>query len=86
MERTHEQGRVGERLQDIRDEMEKMADEIRLKIRLAGMDAKDAWNELEPKLHAFEQRAERATAKVQKELHDVAVDLRARMKKLRSEL
>lgn len=86
MERTQEQGRLSEQLRDLRDELEKTADEIRVKIHLAGMDVKDAWKELEPKLYAFEQRAERATEKVQKELHDIGVDLRARMKKLRSQL
>jgi hypothetical protein len=63
-----------------------MADEIRVKIHLARMDVKEAWNHLEPKLHAWQQRAERATDTVQGELHEVANDLRARMRKLRDQL
>jgi hypothetical protein len=57
------------------DTLRRMADEIRVKIHLAGMEAKDAWNELEPKLRGLEQRAETATT-------DVLDDLRERMSKL----
>ena len=52
-----------------------MADEIRLKIHLAGMEARDTWNELEPKLRDLEHRAEAATS-------DVMDDLRERLSKL----
>lgn len=57
------------------DTLRRMADEIHIKIHLAGMEAKDAWNELEPKLRELEQRAEAATT-------DVLDDLRERMSKL----
>lgn len=57
------------------DSLRRMADEIRVKIHLAGMEAKDAWNELEPKLRHLEQRAEAATS-------DVVDELRERMSKL----
>ena len=57
------------------DTLRRMADEIRVKIHLAGMEAKDAWNELEPKLRGLEQRAEAATS-------DVLDDLRERLSKL----
>lgn len=57
------------------DHLRRMADEIRLKIHLAGMEAKEAWNELEPKLRQLEQRAEAATS-------DVLDDLRERLSQL----
>ena len=81
-----EKSKVREQLDDIRAEMEKTAGEIRVKMHLAGMDAKDKWNELEPKLHDFEQRAERATEKVSAELTDFAHDLRDRLRRLRKDL
>lgn len=57
------------------DSLRRMADEIRLKIHLAGMEARDTWNELEPKLRDLEHRAEAATS-------DVMDDLRERLSKL----
>lgn len=57
------------------DHLRRMADEVRVKIHLAGMEAKDAWNELEPKLRELEHRAEAATS-------DVLDDLRERLSKL----
>ena len=57
------------------DHLRRMADEIRLKIHLAGMEAKEAWSELEPKLRQLEHRAEAATS-------DVLDDLRERLSQL----
>lgn len=73
-------------LREIRDELEKLADEIRLKLHLAGMDARNTWSKIEPKLHDFEQRAEQTTERIGQELRDLGTDLRKRMRKLRSEL
>ncbi len=39
------------------NELEQMADEIRVKLHLAGMDAKDAWNKLEPRLDEARRHA-----------------------------
>ena len=36
-------------------------DEMKLKLHLAGMDAKQAWSELEPRLAAFEKEAAQVT-------------------------
>lgn len=40
-------------------ELHRLADEIRLRIHLAGMDIKDAWRRLEPRVTALEHRLER---------------------------
>jgi hypothetical protein len=59
-------------------ELEQLADEIQLKLHLAGMDAKDTWsNKLEPKL--FEARAYARDAKdaSKKAVHDAVEALRA---------
>jgi hypothetical protein len=42
-------------------QMEQLADEIRLKIHLAGMDAKDAWSSLEPRLEEARKHAREAS-------------------------
>lgn len=82
----HDKGKAREQLEDVRNEMGKLADEIRLKIHLASMDAKDTWHRLEPKLHELEQRAERATEKVGHEIQEMAQDLRSRLRRLREEI
>ncbi len=38
-------------------ELRHVADEIRLKIHLAGLDAKSAWHDLEKKLELLEEKA-----------------------------
>jgi hypothetical protein len=39
-------------------EIRRIVDEIRVRIHLAGMEAKDAWRRLEPKVTALEHRIE----------------------------
>lgn len=66
----------GRNLVVIRHEMGRLADEIRLKLHLGGMDAKDAWERLEPRLHDFEQKADAVTHDVEAELERVAAILK----------
>ena len=70
-------------LQARRDQLRQMADEIRVKLHLAGMEAKDKWHELEPKLADFERRVESVGAQTGRELHELAEDLKARMTRIR---
>lgn len=44
------------------NELETLSDEIRLKVHLAGMDAQDAWQKLEPRLFEAREHAREATA------------------------
>lgn len=64
--------------QDIR----RMADEIRVKIHLAAMEAKDAWYKLEPKLHEFEQKAEAAKGRLVDGLDKIGEELKEQMGRL----
>jgi hypothetical protein len=41
----------------VRDELRTLADEIRVRAHLGGMDAKDAWARAEERLFTFEQQA-----------------------------
>jgi hypothetical protein len=45
-------------LQKSLDALATLRDEIRVRLHLAGMDAKDAWNRLEPRLLEAEKLAE----------------------------
>ena len=61
-----------------------LADEIRLQLHLAGMDAKDLWNrDLEPRLFTLEKRVERDISAGTK---TALSDLRDAMTKFRSSL
>ncbi len=49
-------------IDDALTDLEQIADEIRVKLHLAGMDAADEWkNKLEPRLHAAREHARDAT-------------------------
>lgn len=41
--------------------LQTLRDELRVKLHLAGMDVKDEWNKLEPKLEEIEKSAENAS-------------------------
>jgi hypothetical protein len=43
------------------DHLHLLRDEVRLQLHLAGLEAKDRWNKLEPKIEAVEQAAAEAT-------------------------
>lgn len=65
-------------IQETLEELERVADEIRVKLHLASLDAKTAWSErLEPRL--LEARAHAHDAKVagERSLHEVVRAFRA---------
>jgi ElaB/YqjD/DUF883 family membrane-anchored ribosome-binding protein len=57
------------------DEIKRISDELELKVHLAGMDAKDKWEELKPRVKdlgaKMEDKAEAASARVVEELNNV---------------
>lgn len=63
------------------DDVRRFADELELKIHLAGMDARDRWHALEPRLEQLEQQimhsGDRVEEAVVHELHEVREALRA---------
>jgi hypothetical protein len=78
--------RKGEAREIIR-ELQTMRDEIRVKIHLAGMDAKDAWHErLEPRLRELEGRLEETSELAAQELRAAAQELRTHFRKIRDEI
>ncbi len=78
--------KVRAQVDDVLDELHRMADEIRLKVHLGSMDAKDEWKEVEPKLHDLQKEADRVVGRTTEELKDLGQDLKARFKKLKEDL
>ena len=75
-----------EELQDTRNDLRQTADEIRVKLHLAGMDAKDAWEELEPKLAEFEKRFDEKAGEVGEELKALGSEIKQRLLNIKSKL
>ncbi len=73
---------VKEPSSSLTEDIRRMADEIRVKIHLAAMDAKDVWYKLEPKLHAFEHKAEVAKDKLTDGIDRVGEELKDQLSKL----
>ena len=67
---------------EYKEDLQRLADQIRLKVHLAGMDAKDVWSRLEPKLFSYERKAEKATDKVADDLARVAKELKRDLRRL----
>jgi hypothetical protein len=57
-------------------DLERLADEIRVRMHLASMDAKDAWAKLEPRLEEARQHARQAGEASQRAIRDVVKALR----------
>ena len=74
---------------DVKEELKKglerlqtLRDEVRVRLHLGGLDAKEEWNKLEPHLLDVERAAHEATEASRRAVND-AVE---RLKKLRSSL
>jgi hypothetical protein len=63
-------------------ELRKLRDEVRLQLHLANMDAKKAWDELEPKLAEADRLAENAT----EEAYQSALESLRRLKLFHAQL
>lgn len=71
-------------------ELRRLADEIRVRIHLAGMDLKDAWKRLEPRVseleHRIEQRFDRDAKDTTDNLAEIADTLHEELQKLHARL
>lgn len=75
---------------ELKSELEKSAallrtlgDEVRVQMHLSGMDAKDAWRKLEPRV---ESALERAAKEVSDASREAVVDVTAAVRKFRESL
>ena len=73
-------------LEDTRNDLQRAADEIKLKLHLAGMDAKDAWEEVQPRLADFEQRFDAKAEEVGDELKALGSDIMKRLQNIKAKL
>lgn len=72
--------------QELRQDLRTLADEVRVRLHLAGMEAKDAWAKLEPKLVKYEHKLETATGKLAGEVEHVGEELRKQLRQLLGEV
>ncbi|MBW2507170.1 MAG: hypothetical protein JRE81_00925 [Deltaproteobacteria bacterium] len=73
-------------LEDTRNDLRRAADEIKLKLHLAGMDAKDAWEEVQPRLADFEQRFDAKAEEVGEELKALGGEIMQRLQNIKAKL
>ena len=75
---------MNEPKRDLTQDLRRLADEIRVKIHLASMDAKSAWASLEPKVTEFERKVDRATKSAADDLDSLAAVLHKELESLRA--
>jgi len=73
-------------LEDTRNDLRQAADEIRVKLHLAGMDAKDAWEEIQPRIDDFERRFDEKADEVSEELKALGSDIKQRLLNIKAKL
>jgi len=72
--KTHE---LRKNIDDALNDLEQLADEVRVKIHLANMDAKDVWNKkLEPRLDEARKHAVEATVSSKAAVDETVTALR----------
>ena len=73
-------------LEATREDLRRAAEEIRVKMHLAGMDAKDAWNDIQPRLEDFERRFDSKAGEVSEELKSLGGDIKQRLLNIKAKL
>lgn len=68
------------------NDVRRVADEVRVKLHLAGMDLKDRWQALEPELHELEEKLRVAGEKAEATLTAQAEAFGANLRKFAQEL
>jgi chromosome segregation ATPase len=67
-------------------ELKAMRDEIRIKLHLAGMDAKDAWAKIEPRIDKLEAQARDLRDDMVERLEHAVADARNAARRVRKEI
>ena len=73
-------------LEDTRNDLRRTADEIKLKLHLASMDVKDAWEEIQPRITDFEQRFDARAGEVGDELKALGSEIKQRLLNIKNKL
>lgn len=77
--RTSHEG-LKKELRDVADELQKLADDVRLRLHLASMEARTSWAEFEPRLIEFRRRIERTAGETGDDVRTLASELKDRLK------
>jgi len=80
------QKKLKQDLEATRADLRRAADEIRVKMHLAGMDAKDAWAEIQPRIEDFERRFDAKADEVTEELKALGSDIKKRLLNIKAKL
>lgn len=86
MPTTVETSRLRTRLDAQLNDLAQMRDEIRVKLHLAGLEAKDVWNDLEPKLDKLERDAAAEGENIADATLTLAKNLKDAVRKFRDQL
>lgn len=78
--------KIKQELEETRNDLRRAADEVRVKLHLAGMDAKDAWEDLQPKLADFEKRFDSKADEVGDELKALGGEIKRRLQNIKSKI
>ena len=68
------------------DEVRRLADELEVKIHLAGMEARDRWRVLEPRLTAIERKLTRSGKRAGRSIMKELSEIRSLLERLRADL
>ncbi len=79
MSADKQESHVKKDLQATVNDLKKLADEVRVKLHLAGMDAKDAWEKIQPRIEEFGQRVDATAGDVDEELRKLGAEIKARL-------
>lgn len=79
MSADKQESQVKKDLQATVDDLKRLADEIRVKLHLAGMDAKDAWEKIQPRIEEFGKRVDETAGDVDDELRKLGAEIKARL-------
>ena len=63
-----------------------LRDEVKLKMHLAGMDAKDEWRKLEPRILKIETEIDHAAEDASESTQEAVEDIVKRLQKIRAQL
>ncbi len=67
-------------------ELTRLRDEMHLKVHLATMEVRDAWEVMQPRLREFERELEEHGAVVSQALREMAEELRERLMELQDSI
>jgi ferritin-like metal-binding protein YciE len=73
-------------LESLLTELQALRDDVRVRIHLGEMEAKQTWNDLEPRIDRLEKEMKSAATDAMQKLADAAKELRGSLRALRERL